>query len=136
MLTIMTDRPLATRASWSDIDTNGPFDEIPWRAAFSSHDFERIRRGSIPQGMEDKWFVFFEEPNLFLLRSWTGFCIYRVTFTRNGDAVVAQQAVVSANERQYRRSSDDSEVAHLESLVRGLLLDEWGPVPDWPSARR
>lgn len=123
---------MPTRESWGRVDTAGPFVEIAWQAAFSTAEFDRIRQGAIPDEMEDRWFSFFEEPNLFLLRSWTGYCIYRVTFTHRAGDVVVQQAVVSANINHYARSSDDYEVAFLEFLVHQLLLGESWPVPDGP----
>ena len=44
---------------------------------FSPQDMDRIRRGVVPEAMEDKWFIYWKEGMLFFQRSWTGFCIYR-----------------------------------------------------------
>ena len=59
-----------------------PFREgipIPYRAVFSSEEFSRLKTGLVPQTMEDKWFVYYEEPHLFFHRSWTGKPVYRLT---------------------------------------------------------
>ena len=47
---------------------------------FSPQDMDRIRRGVVPEAMEDKWFIYWKEGMLFFQRSWTGFCIYVVRF--------------------------------------------------------
>ncbi len=53
---------------------------------FSPQDMDRIRRGVVPEAMEDKWFIYWKEGMLFFQRSWTGFCIYVVRFAADGDA--------------------------------------------------
>ena len=53
---------------------------------FSPQDMDRIRRGVVPEAMEDKWFIYWKEGMLFFQRSWTGFCIYVVHFAADGDA--------------------------------------------------
>src|SRR5262249_12007737 len=100
-----------------------------WRAAFSEQQFELIRQGAIPEDMDDKWFAFFEEPELFLHRSWTGLCIYRVTFAREGDQYLAATSWVLNNEDRYRRKPDEKEVEFLDFLVHRLLLNEPWPFP-------
>jgi len=67
----------ATSTSWQRI----PFKDgvvLPYAAEFDSVEFSRVRDGLIPWAMEDKWFVYFEEPHLFLHRSWTGQPVYRL----------------------------------------------------------
>jgi len=56
-----------------------------WRATtldrtYTADEFARITLGRVPEVMEDKWFIFFEEPWLYFIRSWTGFCLYKVQF--------------------------------------------------------
>jgi hypothetical protein len=50
---------------------------------YSKSEFDRIVIGNIPEEMEDKWFVFYEDPWLYLHRSWTGFCIFKVRFNNS-----------------------------------------------------
>src|SRR5215510_8117172 len=42
---------------------------MPFQAAFSLEELDRIREGLMPAAMEDKWFGCFEEPHLFPHRS-------------------------------------------------------------------
>ena len=35
---------------------------------YTAPEFERLKAGHIPEAMEDKWFVFYEEPWLYLHR--------------------------------------------------------------------
>jgi hypothetical protein len=119
----------ATRSSWPRLTFDGPFVVIPWRAAFSERQFELIRQGAIPVDMDDKWFAFFEEPELFVHRSWTGFCIYRVTFGQEQEQRLVATASVLDDEQRYRRKHNQQEAEFLDFLVHRLLLKEPRPLP-------
>jgi hypothetical protein len=67
----------ATPASWE----HKPFKEvvpIPYQATFDAAQFARLRMGLVPQEMENKWFIYFDEPYLCVHRSWTGQPVYRL----------------------------------------------------------
>jgi len=67
----------ASSSSWK----RKPFEvgvPIRYRAVFSVEQFARLKIGLIPQVMEDKWFIYYEPPHLFLHRSWTGQPVYRL----------------------------------------------------------
>ena len=122
----MVDRSTtATRHSWRNLDFSGPFVEIPWQDSFSKPQFDLIRRGAIPEEMEDRWFAFYEEPELFLHRSWSGLCFYRVTFARYGE----RYAVQSARVRDWEGLEIEDEVKFIDFLVHRLLLEEPRPFP-------
>jgi len=53
-------------------------DAVGLRRGLAPVGFERLSRGLVTRGMEDKRFVFMEEATRFFHRSWTGYCIYRV----------------------------------------------------------
>ena len=95
-----------------------------YHAVFSQQDYETLRRGLIPEEMEDKWFVFWEADTLFFHRSWTGLCVYRVEFAAAGEQFQVSGAAVSNDSQAYRRGSDAYEAALVDFLIRGLLLHE------------
>ena len=68
----------ASRSSWKC----KPFKDgvpLPYQATFTGVHFDRLKQGLIPERMEDKWFIYYEEPHLFLHRSWSGELVYRLT---------------------------------------------------------
>ncbi|HVH11320.1 MAG TPA: hypothetical protein VM736_16110 [Gemmatimonadales bacterium] len=97
---------------------------ILYRATFSAGEYAAIRRGLVPEEMEDKWFILCEDDVLYLHRTWTGHCVYRVIFRPLHDAYEVHEAYVSTDERFYRRGNDDHEVRLVDFLIRTLLLDE------------
>jgi hypothetical protein len=115
--------PHAQRTSWNT-KALGPMEPFPYAASFSPDQYETIRRGLIPEVMEDKWFIYWEDHALFFHRSWTGHGIYRVRFRVAGDRFEVAEATVATGVDYYRRTSDEDEAALVDFLIRGLLLGE------------
>jgi hypothetical protein len=107
----------------------GPLVQIPYREAFSAEEFARLRAGFVPEAMEDKWLAFYEEPFLFMHRSWTGDLVYRIRFEQSGGAV-ATECVMS---RGALGPDDPAYAATLLSfLVRAVILGQDVPFPQPP----
>lgn len=93
---------------------------------FSPREMERIRAGHIPEFMEDKWFIYWQDDTLFFHRSWTGYCIYVVHFAVEGEAGRMVRADVSRDYEQYQMVDDEEDAQLIPRLIDALLLDwEW-----------
>ena len=112
---------VATRTSWKTLPLPEARTALDFNASYSGDDFERIRRGLIPRQMEDKWFIFYEEPWLYLHRSWTGRGIYGVRFQSEGSMVTAVESWV-CRDSSYKSTSAEYDLAILTFLIEGILL--------------
>ena len=72
-----------------------------------------LRRGNIPQAMEDKWFWYMEGSTLWAHRSWTGYCIYRIDMKEDGRHAVT----VNRDPEQYGCTSIEEDAATLNKLL-------------------
>lgn len=70
----------ATRADWKITPMPVARAGITCNRIYSADEFARIQEGHVPEEMEDKWFTFYEEPWLYLHRSWTGFGFFPSSF--------------------------------------------------------
>lgn len=115
----------AVRGDWR----TGPLPErrtvIPLERTFAPEEMEAIRRGLIPEVMEDKWFVFWEDGRLHFHRSWTGFCLFILRF--EGDRMV--EAEVNRDPEQYSQTSDEWDRELVSFLVDLLLLGRPAALP-------
>ena len=57
----------------------------------------RLMDGHIPENMEDKWFLYSEDNLLYICRSWTGYCMYKVHFLEGNRIMVT----ANRDPRQY-----------------------------------
>lgn len=89
---------------------------------FSSQEMKRIRMGSVPEQMEDKWFIYWKDDTLFFHRSWTGYCIYVVRFATEGDRCRMIKADVNRDTKQYQETSGERDAEMISDLVDYRLL--------------
>ena len=57
--------------------------QLPFECNFTEAEFLRLKRGFVAKSMDDclradRWHIFFNDPWLTFVRSWTGFCVYKV----------------------------------------------------------
>ena len=130
----------ASRDSWEVERLTVPQPIPAPSRVWTGEEMGAIRRGYVPWMMEEKWFIFMEGNRLFAHRSWTGLGVYEATFAPTEGGYVIESAVVTGDETEYRRSSDEVESRTLEVLIASYLLSEspseeqldgYDPVTKW-----
>ncbi|MEH2359184.1 hypothetical protein [Nostoc sp.] len=109
---------IAKRNDWKTEPMPSAFTNITVEKPYSQEEFDRIAAGVIPEQMEDKWFIFYEAPWLYLHRSWTGFCIFKVRFEVVGESLKIAEVYVNRDPTQQLNTDDERDASLL-----GILLD-------------
>lgn len=113
---------MAKRSDWQNTPMPEQHASFSLERTFSLEQMRRLQNGLVPEQMEDKWFIYFDDNTLYFHRSWTGFCIYAVHFgERNGEYAVAS-VDVSRDSGQYK-SNDIAEDARLLNELIDFLLN-------------
>ena len=94
---------------------------------FNDLQMEALRRGHIPEEMEDKWFWYMEGDTLFAHRSWTGFCIYRIDFKPDDRHLVT----VSRDEEQYSCTSIEEDARKINNLLNWWSQSTYDYYNEW-----
>jgi len=94
---------------------------------YTAAEFARIREGRVPKEMEHRWFAFFEEPWLYVHRSWTGIGIFQVRFE--------QVRFEQVRFEQVRFEPTDGVIRVVEALVN-RDPEEYGGTDDIADAQR
>lgn len=110
----------ARRTDWKTEPMPQQNETFVLRRSFSDEEMDVLRRGHIPQAMEDKWFWYMEGSVLWAHRSWTGHCIYRIDFNEDSNHLVT----VNRDPKQYRCTSIEEDTESLNKL-----LDWWTETP-------
>jgi hypothetical protein len=116
---------VATAESWKQ----EPFAEgvpIPYAASFTEAEFVHLREGRIPEDMDDKWFIYFDEPYLYLHRSWTGKPVYKVAIAQKNESRVVVEALIS---KEFEKDDAINDAALLDFPISNLLLGQRKPFP-------
>lgn len=110
----------ARPGDWKTEPLPGRVAALPFTRTFSVAEFTRLQQGLVPEEMEDKWFVVWHGDALWLHRSWTGFCIYRVGFAVGGDEVAIAEVIVNREPEQYT-GSDKDDLSALGNILDSVL---------------
>ena len=73
--------------------------------SYTSSQFERIRQNSVPMDMDEKWFIYYEEPWLYFHRSGTGVCVYGVRFETSANGASIVESWANRDSEQYQETS-------------------------------
>ena len=110
----------ACRDDWKTVPMPEQHETFVLKRSFSDDEMNALRRGNIPQEMEDKWFWYVEGTTLWAHRSWTGNCIYKIDFKEDNNHIVT----VNRDPEQYSRTDIEEDKESLNAL-----LDWWTRVP-------
>jgi len=130
-MTTPPPRETARRDSWKALPLPAARAPLGLEEAYTAEEFELIKGGLIPEAMEDKWFAFYEDPWLYLHRSWTGACIYGLRFQPSDTGAAVVESWVSRDSDQYKSTQVDYDRAMCKFLIDALLLGRQAvfPVP-------
>ena len=97
---------------------------------FDDEEMATIRRGIVPDQMEDKWFIYWDKDQLYFHRSWSGACIYVVSFHVDEHGYRMISAEVNRDPEQYSQTNDEFDARLVSYLIDVLLLRHEASYPD------
>ena len=118
---------IAEKEDWKTLDMPRKHDTFILRRPFTAQQMTVLRRGNIPQEMEDKWFWYMEGDTLFAHRSWTGFCVYRIDFKPDHNHVVT----VNRDLEQYTCNNLEEDAQKLDKLLNWWTQDTYDYYHEW-----
>lgn len=112
---------IATKETWK----HQPIDN-PKRIVIDLHltgkQFLKLTNGLIPQQMEDKWFIYYENEWLYFHRSWTGKGMYKAKLNKVTDGYSIKEFWAERNQEKYKNEDDNTDIETFSFLIaRGLL---------------
>ena len=103
---------------WGTEPMEQPVKRVPLRGlVLTAKEYRRLSLGLIPVEMEDKWFLYHQDDQLFCHRSWTGQCDYIVEFARCEEGYRAEAFLMP--EKNTRDISERAAVSALVSFLAG-----------------
>lgn len=134
----LTER--ATAKSWKHKPEPSSSEKLNFEAIFTDEEAELLTLGLIPQQMEDKWFIYFDEGWLRFHRSWTGTYVYGLRLDRSPAGVCVIDSWANRDPSEHRGSDAEYDRLLLRFLIDAFLLKKTnvtfpmpkGPVPGPP----
>lgn len=111
----------ATKETWENIPIDNP-KRINIDLLFTDKQFSKLNNGLIPQQMEDKWFIYYENEWLYFHRSWTGYGIYKAKLNKVTNGYTIKEFWAERNQEKYKNDDDNTDIETFTFLIaRGLL---------------
>lgn len=107
----------ADKNSWKTSDMPKQNENFKIDITLNKQEFELLQNGWIPEEMEDKWFMYFEDNKLYIHRSWTGYCIYIVSFSDN---YKVKNIIVNRDTKEYLCTDIEKDKLMAEILINRL----------------
>ena len=120
---------VAHREDWKTEPMPEQHDTFVLKRAFSDKEMEALRRGNIPQAMEDKWFWYMEDSTLWAHRSWSGYCIFKIDFKEDNNHIVT----VNRDPEQYKFTSIEEDIKSLNKLLNWWAKTPYDHYNEWLS---
>ncbi len=118
---------IAEKDDWKTTEMPEEHERFILHRHFNDLQMEALRRGHIPEEMEDKWFWYMEGDTLYAHRSWTGFCIYRIDFKPDDNHIVT----VSRDEEQHSWTSIEEDARKLNNLLNWWTQSTYDYYNEW-----
>ena len=106
---VAPDYTVAAGDEWDKKPMLKKQEALAFKRAFTAEQMKVLRRGHVPEAMEDKWFWYMQGNKLYAHRSWTGICIYIVEFCPGH----VLRVHVNRNPKQYYCTSDFAKYLHI-----------------------
>jgi hypothetical protein len=114
--------PPAGSTSWKHLPPPSRREDLAFRAEFTHAEAERVMQGLVPERMEDKWFIYFEDGWLRFHRSWTGAFIYALRLEESSAGARVAESWVNRDPDQYRGSDTEYDRRLVRFLIDAFLL--------------
>jgi hypothetical protein len=114
---------IATKDTWINLPIDNP-KQLEIYLEFTESQFNKIKDGLIPEEMEDKWFIYYEEGFLHFHRSWTGYGLFKAKITKEPTGYIIRDFLVERNIEKYSNLDDDGDRTTLKLLISNGLLHE------------
>jgi hypothetical protein len=123
----------ATNESWKHLPPPAEREPLGFEAVFTHDEVERIMLGVVPEQMEDKWFIYFDDGWLRFHRSWTGAYVYALKLDSLSSEVRVVDSWVNRNPQQYAGRDTAYDRRLVRFLIDAFLLKKMGivfPMPE------
>ena len=95
--------------------------ETPYYRQFSETQYKTLQQGYRPRGTDDRWFIYLKDHWLYVHRSWTGFCVFKVNIADENGSYISTILQINRDVDQYKSTNIESDIAELNSVLNSIF---------------
>lgn len=124
---------VAESTSWKHLPPPEEREPLGFEAFYNDYETDQLKLGLVPDQMEDKWFIYFEDGWLRFHRSWTGAYIYALKLEPSPEGWRVTDSWVNRNHQQYAGKNTAYDRKLVQFLVDAFLLKKAGVIFPMPN---
>ncbi|WP_226990057.1 ADP-ribosylglycohydrolase family protein [Cellulophaga baltica] len=110
---------IATKDKWKTIPMDNP-KRLDVSIFLNFEQLNKLKLGLVPNQMEDKWFVYFNNDNIYFNRSWTGYEIFKAKLNLNENGCEINEFRVEQNLEKYKEADDERNIYNFKNHIEYL----------------
>lgn len=126
--THLRQKIVAVKSDWSTEPMPDQQDSFTLERSFADEEISNLRKGNVPDEMEDKWFFYMKHNKLFAHRSWTGILVYVVEFDYDTNV---HKVTVNRDIEQYTCQSIEEDRNNLNDLLDWWTRPQYDYYGEW-----
>lgn len=107
---------IATKDKWETIPMTNP-KKLDVSISLNIEQLTKLKLGLVPNEMEDKWFVYFENKTMHFHRSWTGYEIFKAKLNYNDSGCQINEFCVEQNPEKYKELDDARNISLFKNHI-------------------
>ena len=116
-----------SKGDWTIFDMPDQHEVFTLEKVFTEDQMAALQKGNLPKEMEDKWFLYMEGNKFFAHRSWTGYCIYLIEFSKDH----RHKVTVNRDPEQYGCTSISEDRNNLNELLNWWTQSSYDHYGEW-----
>lgn len=115
---------IATKDKWKTIPMTNP-KKLEVSISLNNNQLSKLKLGLVPNEMEDKWFVYYNEGCIHFHRSWTGFEIFKAKLQLDENGCLINNFWVEQDLKKYNEEKDERNISsfkkHIDYLANRVI---------------
>jgi hypothetical protein len=84
-------------------------------------EFDLFSKGIFSTSMDEKWNIFVYDDHMYMARSWTDHCIFKVHFIRGSGFVTLTRVFVTRDQAQYKSTDIEQDRIYFLGIIQAFL---------------
>ena len=115
----MKDR--VRKNDWKIVDMPETYEAAKIDRSLSGQEYQALICGFIPRDMDDRWFLYVQDNWVYLHRSWTGHCIFKLKLEVSPSNVMLTDIHINRDPDQYRSVNTEADKNEANSVLTSLI---------------
>ena len=106
---------------WKIVDMPETYEAAKIDRSLSEQEYQTLVCGFLPRDMDDRWFLYVQHNWVYLHRSWTGHCIFKLKLEVLSSHVILTDIHINRDPDQYRSVNTEADKDEANSVLTSLL---------------